>query len=449
MFEKQAINETIQYFSVGSNISGHIWYPNQMSKLTEYAGRICYNSHDKITDTSDIGFNKRTMKSVHLSVEAHGYIGVEIFIEENYDTIYRELCAHIFNHCKLMNVYGRAYHQNKVLGMDGRIYEADLDSGTIKLHFNIRMLIDYLMNVKNNPKRETEIEAYTFQFTALMISITEQIPMLNPLYNLMKGYLDVMTPVDTIIKEQIVWSDENTIVRYDHNGDCVVYHENILPGPIMPFALDTGINGVEIDILNVSMSPDWLPGYHFFNTGNPSMSFEDPVMGSVTFHLKVDRTVSHQELRHWESIFTDESVLELHAASQKSQRYVNESNFECYVRENVDRKKKYLVKVGESTIELSIDDLVSVDAQMYGHLIQDGYKKEEARNILPTGAYTDIIITKEFRALPHYFAERTAPGAQLEIRSYATALMNFMKSLNLKEGIFEPSKYNVELSEIE
>ena len=86
---------------------------------------------------------------------------------------------------------------------------------------------------------------------------------------------------------------------------------------------------------------------------------------------------------------------------------------------------------------------------MYGNLLEDGYKKEEARDILPNGTWTEVIITKEFRALPHYFAERTAPGAQLEIRAYAKPLMDFMESLEIKEGVFKPSKYNANLSTIQ
>lgn len=425
------VNVTIEHFATLKEIYGYIYYPTQISKLTEYAGRMCYNSHDKINETSDIGFNRRTMKSVHLSVEAHGFIGLVIHpFGTNKKAYYEELKSHLFEYSKLMNVYaGEGYN-------------------TIEIHFNIRSLIDYIINIW---KKKPKLNGYETTFFTLFATICMRLPVLEPLLSFISEYVEKEKYMEQEI-ESVIWYSDITVISYNEKGDTQVNHyvgKEAIPVPeVKPYELYTGLQGIDISILNVTMNPHYIPGYHMYEDASVLPSPNDPVMGSVTFKVTIPRIVSQQEVRHWESIFTDEMVLELGAISQKSQRYVNEGNMECYFRPSTDTKKKYQVEVDGYLVQLSIEDFIELDKVMYRNMVEDGYPKEEARNLLLNGVYSDIIITKEFKALPHYFAERTARGAQAEIRAYATALMEFMENLNIKEGLFTPSKYNAELSGI-
>lgn len=439
MNKLQVIDQITEYFSYGTAYSGYIWYPKNLSKITEYAGRKCYNSNDKIGEDTDISFNKRTMKSVHLSVLAHGFIGIKLMVHESvygtFDDTVQFIKQEVFDHAKLMNV------------------RADLEYHEIDIHFNIRSMID-LLNGVSKDLIENKVRMHdVYILTPLLLAIANSMEFLKPLYDLVS---------ETILGDELIKGDFNNITwrnkkinsSYTDEGAFVATTAigEIANGSykLEPYSVETPINGIELNILNVSIEPQWLPKSKGYVIGHPypAKQVSEEVLGSVTFHIRIPRIVSQQELRHWESVFTDELMFELSAVSQMSQRYVNEENMECYTRDTINRKKEYPVKIGNVEFMLTVDDLIEIDRQMYGNLLKDGFKKEEARDILPNGTWTEVIITKEFRALPHYFAERTAPGAQLEIRAYASPLMDFMKSLEVKEDAFKPSKYNANLAEI-
>lgn len=438
MNKLSTINETIEHFSWTNIAKGYIWYPTQLAKLTEYAGRKCYNSNDKIGENTDIAFNKRTMKSVHLSVLAHGYIGVSLEFDPNvpnFDDMVTFFKDEIYTNAKLINFYH------------------DRNTRIIDIHMNIRSIIDLLNNVKKDLYSDGIKKVYPL--TTIVLHIIQRIPMLNSLYDLLGE--EILSYSDYIKEdfESIKWLDFKTYKKYEDDENLITYllnpdnnGDSEVNSPIVPLPIETPIKGIELNILNVSIHPHWLP---FVDPNDESKLYKhtENIFGSVTFHIKIPRIISQQELRHWESNFTDELMFELSSVSQMSQRYVNSENMECYTRANIDRDKKYTLDMGKGVmIYGSVNDLLTIISKMYGALIDDGYMKEEARDILPNGTFTEVIITKEFRALPHYFAERTAPSAQMEIRAYATPLMEYMQSLNIKEGLFNPSKYNTNLNDI-
>ncbi len=55
--------------------------PIEMLKRIERAGRVCYKSEDKITDTSYIDMIKKLIKSGHESVLEHGIISVKSIVD--------------------------------------------------------------------------------------------------------------------------------------------------------------------------------------------------------------------------------------------------------------------------------------------------------------------------------------------------------------------------------
>jgi thymidylate synthase (FAD) len=59
---------------------------------------------------------------------------------------------------------------------------------------------------------------------------------------------------------------------------------------------------------------------------------------------------------------------------------------------------------------------------LYNSLLVRGVAPEIARAVLPQGMYTEFIETGSLAAYARIWALRTDPGAQAEIKAYATAL---------------------------
>jgi len=118
---------------------------------------------------------------------------------------------------------------------------------------------------------------------------------------------------------------------------------------------------------------------------------------SASFRIdRISRTASHQLVRHRLSSF-----------SQRSQRYVNEGNFEYItplsISQNIEALELY-------------DDVMKKLNEKYLKLVELGIKKEDARFILPNAASTTLMMTANFREWIHIIDVRVSKGAQWEIR---------------------------------
>ena len=131
---------------------------------------------------------------------------------------------------------------------------------------------------------------------------------------------------------------------------------------------------------------------------------------SFTFGIEgISRACSHQLVRH-----------RIASYSQKSQRYVNELQFDYVTPEtiinNSELKNKY---------ECFMEDV----QDFYDDLIEAGVPKEDARMVLPNACHTSIIVTMNARTLLNFFKHRDCNRAQWEIRSVARAMMMICKDI--------------------
>lgn len=125
----------------------------------------------------------------------------------------------------------------------------------------------------------------------------------------------------------------------------------------------------------------------------------------MTLRLKEPRFITHQEVRHRMSSY-----------SQESQRYCNYSHNDCYLSPEVE---KYT----------GARDLVSKAIKMYGDMIEFGIKKEDARAILPEGMMSTICVTRTIEEWKRYCSLRTSERAQAFIREeIAKPIDNFLKA---------------------
>jgi len=151
------------------------------------------------------------------------------------------------------------------------------------------------------------------------------------------------------------------------------------------------------------------------NRGHESV-FEHSSM-SVEFN-NVSRGFTHELVRHRIASFTQEST-----------RYVDESDFKVIVSPNKDEDEK-LVELelpNNEKIKVSFSDWVKLNEQMYRGLRLADWIPEDARQILPIGIKSQIVVTANFREWKHIFRLRTNPRAHWEIRRVMTNLLKEVK----------------------
>ncbi|NOZ84615.1 MAG: FAD-dependent thymidylate synthase [Epsilonproteobacteria bacterium] len=137
---------------------------------------------------------------------------------------------------------------------------------------------------------------------------------------------------------------------------------------------------------------------------------------SFTFLVTgLSRAASHQLVRH-----------RIASYSQRSQRYVDETNFRYVMPESISKNPAAADK---------FKNLLSQIAELYKEFVSSDIPKEDARYILPNAAATSIIVTMNARELIHFITLRTCLRAQWEIRQIAEKML--VLAQNKAETIFD------------
>lgn len=150
-----------------------------------------------------------------------------------------------------------------------------------------------------------------------------------------------------------------------------------------------------------------------FLTKLVDMGHESPIEHvSFTFMIDgVSRALSHQLVRH-----------RIASYSQKSQRYVSESEFDYVVPPEI-AKHDVLARDYESSM-IYLEDCYGVFVR---NLMKIGRTKEQAqedaRYLLPNACATSIVCTMNVRTLLHFFNKRCCNRAQWEIRAMAEEML--------------------------
>ncbi len=147
---------------------------------------------------------------------------------------------------------------------------------------------------------------------------------------------------------------------------------------------------------------------------------------SVRFK-NISRGFTHELVRH-----------RLAAFSQESTRYVDYAKRGA-VQVDLDKFQVSIVspfhKDAEEKVELddgrkmSFKDMGEEVEKFYRALRKAGWLPEEARQILPIGLRTEIVITANFREWRHIFYMRTSKYAHWEIRSVMVKLLEYIKPI--------------------
>lgn len=104
---------------------------------------------------------------------------------------------------------------------------------------------------------------------------------------------------------------------------------------------------------------------------------------------------------------------------QMSQRYVDESNF------------KYIVPnaIAKSDMNDEYESFMQNIAGFYKRLLDAGFKKEDARSVLPNACETKLIATANAQELLHIFNLRCCQRAQNEFSQVASEMLELCKEV--------------------
>jgi len=132
----------------------------------------------------------------------------------------------------------------------------------------------------------------------------------------------------------------------------------------------------------------------------------------------VSRGFTHELVRHRLASYTQEST-----------RYVDESNLKVVIPPDKEPNEKLVELQLPNGIKLkvSFQDWIDLNEQMYRGLRKAGWVSQDARQILPIGIKSQIVMTANFREWRHVFKLRTAPDAHWEIRQVMTNLLKEVK----------------------
>lgn len=130
----------------------------------------------------------------------------------------------------------------------------------------------------------------------------------------------------------------------------------------------------------------------------------------------ISRGFTHQLVRHRLCAFTQEST-----------RYVDYvGEISCIVPPQRDENKKIEFEDGR---KLSLSEMFKEYEKFYRALRKAGWSPEDARQVLPIGVKSQIVVSANFRQWRHIFEMRTAKTAHWEIRKVMGDLLVKVKTI--------------------
>lgn len=144
-----------------------------------------------------------------------------------------------------------------------------------------------------------------------------------------------------------------------------------------------------------------------------TMGHASPLEHAVfTFGIDgVSRACTHQLVRH-----------RLASFNQKSQRYVNENNFE-FVEPDIIAIAPVVNDLFYAAMKNAQNSYESIKDALMDIGYPEKVAQENARSVLPNACTSSIIITMNVRELLHFFEVRTCNRAQDEIRAVADEML--------------------------
>lgn len=148
---------------------------------------------------------------------------------------------------------------------------------------------------------------------------------------------------------------------------------------------------------------------------------------SLTVRFKnVSRGFTHELVRHRLAAFSQESTRYVDYARRGENVDLDKFQVSIIAPPHQDEKSK--VKLGDGR-EMSFEDMGEEVEEYYRALRKAGWVPQDARQILPIGLRSEIVVTANFREWLHIMYMRTSEFAHWEIRAVMVELLKELKGL--------------------
>lgn len=148
--------------------------------------------------------------------------------------------------------------------------------------------------------------------------------------------------------------------------------------------------------------------------------------------LNCSRGFTHEITRHRLASFSQESTRYVDYAKRGEEVDLDKFQLHCIAPPHKNEKEKVELENGE---KLSLEDMFANIEKYYRGLRKAGWLPEDARQILPIGIKSEIVVTANFREWRHIMDMRTSQFAHWEIRMTMVSLLKELKKL--LPGIFD------------
>lgn len=161
--------------------------------------------------------------------------------------------------------------------------------------------------------------------------------------------------------------------------------------------------------------------------------------------FNLSRGFTHEIVRHRLASFSQESTRYVDYAKRGEEVDLDKFQLHCIAPPHRNEKEKVELENGE---KLSLKDMFANIEKYYRGLRKAGWLPEDARQVLPIGIKSEIVVTANLREWRHIFELRTSQFAHWEIRIAMIALLKELKKI--LPGIFDDfQKVGVDKNSIE
>ena len=146
----------------------------------------------------------------------------------------------------------------------------------------------------------------------------------------------------------------------------------------------------------------------------------------------VSRGFTHEIVRHRLCAFSQESTRYVDYAKEGEGVDLEKFQLKCVVPPHRDENEKVCLEDGRT---LSISEMFAEYEKFYRALRGAGWPPEDARQVLPIGIKSQIVVSANFREWRHIFLMRTDKAAHWEIRRLMGSLLERVQKII--PGVFD------------
>ena len=140
----------------------------------------------------------------------------------------------------------------------------------------------------------------------------------------------------------------------------------------------------------------------------------------------ISRGFTHEQVRHRLTAISQESTRYVDYAKEGKGPDLENFQLKCVVPPHRDENEKIALEDGRM---MSISEMFAEHEKFYRALRKAGWLPQDARQVLPIGIKSQIVISANFREWRHIFTMRTQETAHWEIRKVMGDLLEKVKTI--------------------